>query len=172
MADVYNTYSKNYLASGEFEKAISYSNRALESNYQEPAYHRNKAKVLLATLVLEDNAENRSNLKEEIISDLKKAEKLNVNNLATLRNVIPLYYFLTIENIKRPITDNNIDQMYIPVTANYYRGLKDTYDNDLGIFADVAEYERKLFLTEDFEISLEKVRQLRPEILEWHESFN
>jgi tetratricopeptide (TPR) repeat protein len=157
-ADVYYVSSKNELENGQLEDAADHIVRATGLNGNEPAYRRQKAKILLATLIWADEDETRA----EILKNLKKAYDLNPNNLATTRNSIPLYYFLSAEAMEAD---------YVTVTRNYYIMLKNTYQNDLGLYADVAKYERKLGLDEDFNLTKAKAENMRRDVVEWHESF-
>mgnify|MGYP001432547169 CR=1 FL=1 len=170
LADVYNSQSKTYLGKGEFVKAKKYSDMTTRENPREPSYYRYKAKVMLAELGL--GVQDASAIKKEINSQLTKSQELNNKNLTTLRNIIPLYYFLALTDITADRGPENIDEVYLKVARDYYQYLKDTYPNDLGIITDVAEYERKLYLNEEYSDSVEMVKNLRPEIINWHKAFN
>ena len=85
-----SSFSKDIPAQTDFEKGI---NKAIKSNENEPAYRRQKAKVLLAQKVLTTGL-NEKRLADSALESLRKAEALNPRNLTTLRNSIPLYYFL------------------------------------------------------------------------------
>lgn len=171
LADVYANMSGAYLSNGEFSKAVDYSSRAIKNNPEEPSYYRVKAKVLLANLILQDEREQKET-KKEVLNDLIKAQSLNGKNLATLRNSIPLYYFLAVKDLEQPVTENNLDQDYLPVTQNYYQDLKVKYPNDLGLLTDLADYEKKLFLLQDYQETVNMVETLRPDVLQWHPAFN
>lgn len=170
LADVYSKNAGSFLGSGELEKALDYSSKAVKNNPQEPSYYREKAKILLATLILKDEPEMQT-IKKETLDNLIVAQKLNYKNLATLRNEIPLYYFLTVRDISQPSGVENIDQTYLPLTKDYYETLKDTYPHDLGLLADIAEYEKKLFLKDDYQKTVEIVGTLRSDVLEWYPAF-
>ncbi len=168
VADVYYTASKGDMENGLLKDAEKNINKAISLNVKEPAYYRQRAKVMLGTLILAEDAEETKLVAQK---DLETAQKLNVKNLATLRNSIPLYYFLAIGDISDIVSDQNIDEKYLPVTRNYYDLLKDTYGNDLGVLADVAKYEKKLGLGREYEQSWQRAYELRPDITNWHESF-
>jgi len=110
-------------------------------------------------------------VKEEGLKNLEKAYDLNPKNLATLRNSIPLYYFLAAEDMEKAGTGENIDTDYLSVTRTYYSALKNNYENDLGLYADIAKYEKKLGLVEDFNQTKIRAAAMRENIIEWHESF-
>jgi len=166
-ADVYYTASKSELENGQIEDAAEHIVRASKLNNHEPAYRRQKAKILLATLIWADEDEVR----EEVLKNLEKAYELNPKNLATLRNSIPLYYFLASGAMEKVGNGENVDADYIAITRNYYLSLKNTYQNDLGLYADVAKYEKKLGLDGDFSETKKKAEIMRNDVIEWHEAF-
>jgi tetratricopeptide (TPR) repeat protein len=166
-ADVYYAASKKELDSGQLEDAADHIVQAIKLNRHEPAYRRQKVKILLATLIWADENE----VKEEVLKNLEKAYDLNPKNLATLRNSIPLYYFLAAEDMEKAGTGENIDTDYLSVTRTYYSALKNNYENDLGLYADIAKYEKKLGLVEDFNRTKIRAAVMRKNIIEWHESF-
>ncbi len=167
VADVYYASSKQELNDGSLERASEYIVRAVTMNPNEPTYQRQRAKILLSTLIWNHDPK----VKEGVLESLEKAYQLNTKNLTTLRNVIPLYYFLTVGDISKSIRTDTVDSKYLPVTRNYYSTLKNTYDNDLGIYADIAEYEKRLGLEEDFSWTRSKAEEMRADVVEWHESF-
>lgn len=158
LADVYYAASRHELEDGQLGEAGDHIIKAIKLNAKEPAYFRQRAKILLATMIWVDDGDE---IRESTLDDLEKAQELNPHNLATLRNSIPLYYFLAADD----------EQTYVPVTRDYYKELKDVYQNDLGMYADVARYEKRLGLEDEFENTKQKARELRPDVLEWHESF-
>ena len=90
----------------------------------------------------------------------------------TERNLVPVYYFLANEDPAAKPGGNNHDSEFIGEAKNYFQMLKAKYSRDAGVISLVAEYERKLGLTEEYEKSKEMVRILRPDLLEWYSSFN
>lgn len=166
-ADIYYTASKSELETGQLEDAADHIVNAIKLNSREPAYTRQKAKILLATLIWADEDETR----EEILKSLEKAYDLNPKNLATLRNIIPLYYFLASGAMDEVGGNKNVNSDYLTVARTYYHLLKNTYQNDLGLYADVAKYEKKLGQDEDFNQTKEKAESMRNDVVEWHESF-
>lgn len=167
MADVYYTASKGKLAEMRVEEARLYVTRAVELNHEEPSYYRHKAKVLLAELSIS----KEEKIRDDVMTVLTQAQALNPHNLTTLRNIIPLYYFLAVGNMDGPSGPDNFADTYFPVTRDYYSNLKNTYPNDLGMYADVAKYQRKLGLEEDFRDTKERAALMRPDVVEWHEAF-
>lgn len=168
LADVYYKSSRQALEQGEIRKAGDHIIKAVRMNSNEPAYYRQRAKVLLATLVW---SEDRSEVKQGVLENLERAAELNPKNLATLRNNVPLYYFLAVNDIENGSSGKKIDPKYLPAAKDHYSKLKNLYNNDLGILADVAKYEKKLDLEEEFIQSKRRAFKLRPDIVDWHESF-
>ncbi|MFC1622299.1 tetratricopeptide repeat protein [Patescibacteria group bacterium] len=134
-------FSKHFLADIYYKMP-----EAVVLNPNEPTYYRYLAKQHL----LEDN-------EEAAFEDIISAISLNPKNLTTLRNIIPIFYFL--------------GPGYIPQTLEYFAHLKKTYPNDLGILADIAKYEKRMGLMTDFKKTYEIGKKLRPDLVEWHESF-
>jgi tetratricopeptide (TPR) repeat protein len=158
-ADVFYEKSQLYLAKGDVEVASILADSAIKNNEFEPNYYRGRAKIHIVGAVSANGILSDTE-KEKVLADLRKAVSLNPNNLVTLRNVIPLYYFLA-----------EIDGKYLPVTRDYFRQVKYRFSNDAGVVVSIAKYEKKLGLTEDFNESVEIIKKLRPDLLNWHESF-
>jgi len=160
MADMYFASSKNLLTQGQLKQSADHIIKAVRFNQYEPAYRRQKAKVLLATTILQD----QEDVKGTVLKELLTAQELNPKNLATLRNVVPLYYLLAMKA-------DGIDQEYVSVAQNYYRSLKNTYPNDLGVFSEVGASEKKLGLTDDYSYTYEQAMKMRQDLVSWHEAF-
>jgi len=167
-ADVYYVKSQKLVEQGKEEDALFYSNKALDNVTFEPNYYRGRAKINTVFLV---TAEDKDSVKEEIFSDIKKAEELNPQNLVTVRNSIPIYYFLGVGDIFSGAGEGNYDSKYVDDVSSFFNETKKDYWNDAGVVLAVAKYEKKLGLKEDYDISVERIRELRPDLLEWHELF-
>ena len=167
LADIYFASSKNFLSEGNLIKSSDHIVMATRFNNYELAYKRQKAKVLLATLAWQEDSE----VKEKVLEELKEAQELNPKNLATLRNIIPLYYLLSVNDVEEFSGEENVDSNYIEETRKFFIALKEDYPNDLGVYADVAEYEKKLGLTEDYSFTREKAMKMRPDIVDWYGAF-
>ncbi len=161
LADMYFASSKNLLSQGQLKQSADHIIKAVRFNPYEPAYRRQKVKVLLATTILQD----QEDVKGLALKELVAAQELNPKNLATLRNSVPLYYLLSVRDTQ------NLDENYITETRNFYAALKTNYPNDLGVFSDIAEYERKLGLSEDFDRTYEQAMKMRPDLVDWYEAF-
>src|SRR3989338_10618724 len=97
LADTYYTRSRDFVGDVEFSDALKFVNKALEQNPLEPAYYRGRAKVLILSALYSLKEDDKLDLKKEAYEDLQNAFNLNVNNLATIRNSIPLYYYLSLK---------------------------------------------------------------------------
>ena len=159
-ADFNYAYSQQLLRETNYPKALEFSQHAISQNPNEPRYYYGKAKVLLAQL---PNAS-----KDNILELLTVAEKVNPQNLVTLRNVAPFYYFLAVSDLQRPEGPQNLDQKFLPITTKFFENLSSSYPADAGVQVLVAKYEKKLGLTELYQAKLVKIRQLRPDLLEWY----
>jgi len=170
-ADTDYTESQNQFRTGDFQEALEFANWALEKNDLEPRYHYGRAKIYLATTI--NQTENIQNeLKKLALKDLETALSLNPKNLVTMRNIIPMYYFLGAKDLSKPSTKAGIDLNFVGVTQNYYKQIKRCFPNDAGIHVLLAKYEKRLGLTEDYKDSVENIKRLRPDLLDWHPSLN
>ncbi len=158
-ADVFYEKSQLYLSKGDIEVAGSLADKAIQNNTFEPNYYRGRAKIHVVGAAYTNGALSNSE-EEEVLEDLKKAVSLNPDNLVTLRNAIPLYYFLA-----------KIDGKYLSDAHDYFEQIKLRFSNDAGVVTSIAGYEKKLGLTNDYNASVEIIKKLRPDLLEWNESF-
>ncbi len=168
LADINYSKSKDMLEAGTIPDSITYANISIEQNPDEPAYYRNRAKILLIASAYQED-KTRIDLKKHALSDLIKAYSLNPKNLATLRNSLPLYYFLASKDLNLPGGKDNIDEIFLPFTVDYMDRLKKVSQTDAGIYSEVAKYEKRLGITEELNESVNKIRELRPDLLKWHE---
>ena len=151
-----------------YDSALYYADRAVFINPLEPSYYRGRAKVRSAFLVHNDDV---ISVKKAIFDDLKKAEELNPENLVTVRNSIPIYYLLAVKDFYAEPGENNADEKYAEIVKDFFARVKHKYWNDAGVISSVAKYEKKLGLEKEFEESKLRISKLRPDLLEWHESF-
>lgn len=166
-ADVYFKKSQDYLKKGKYSEALVYINKSVNLNPNEPNYYRGRAKILTISLV----EKQKPDLKNLIYEDLNKAINLNQNNLVTLRNSVPIYYFLAVKDIFGAMSIENTDDYYISQTKNFYKDFKNKFSNDIGVVTLIAKYEKKLGLIKEYKESEDIVRKIRPDLLNWHESF-
>ena len=159
--------SQKVLKTADYERAIKYANTSITKNPNEPRYYYGRAKAYLATTVAL-NSEDTTKVKEKALRDLQTAQELNPSNLVTLRNMVPLYYFLASKDLKASPSASNVDQLHLSTTQNYYRDFKNYSPNDVGLYALAAKYEKRLGLMQDYQESIRNVKRLRPDLLEWY----
>ncbi|KKU31651.1 MAG: hypothetical protein UX44_C0004G0015 [candidate division WWE3 bacterium GW2011_GWA1_46_21] len=148
-ADVYYKNARNAFGTGDYIGAYKNANKAAALNPNEPRYFRENAKD---ELVVSPELAPQS---------LEKAYELNPNNLLTLRDVIPLYFLLTRENSPK---------LPVSILQTAIQRAKAFAPNDAGVMVLAAKYEKKAGLTEDFEKTVDVIRRLRPDLLDWHET--
>lgn len=166
LADVFYESSQSSFANQDYEKAEQFASRAASLNPNEPAYLRHRAK----TLIMMSFSQNNAVFKSQAYDDLISAYHLNPKNLATIRNSVPLLYFLSVKDYTIPATSGtNIDLNFFNLTKDYYANVKNISQTDVGIFVLLAKYEKKLGLVDEYNESIKKITNLRPDLLEWHE---
>lgn len=167
VADVFDTAAEDLLTKGALEKGIRYVDTALMLNPMEPSYYRTRAKIIVAA-TLNKEGEDLEKLKLSAVKDLLISQKMNPKNAATLRNNLPIYYFLALKDLGKPASEDNIDPHFMPTTIEYMRYLGETYPDDAGVLVSIAKYQNKLALKPDLDETKKKIRNLRPDLLEWH----
>jgi len=170
-ADIFLNQSVRQLKDGRKETSLEKVNKAIFANGKEPIYYRQRAKVYLS-LLPDSNEESVEALKDLSLRDIKLALSLNNDNLVTIRECIPLYYFLSIDDFTKPGSPQNIDQNYIGISKDFFNGVKNRFVNDAGVLVSVAKYEKKLGFYDEFRLSQERIRILRPDLLNWYEGIN
>lgn len=160
--------SQRALKESNFERALLYANKSIEKNSREPRYYYGRAKVYLGSTTTGKITVN----KDKALADLQKAQELNPKNLVTLRNVVPIYYFLSIFDLSRVDATNNLDEKYFTATKEFYSDLKNYSPTDVGINVLLAKYEKRLGMEQEYKESLEIVERLRPDLMDWHPSLN
>lgn len=157
-----NSFDKN-----DINNAYQNIEKALTLNPNESTYYRERAKVLLALSLNTSSKDNRV-LKDLALKDLDKSIALNPNNLVASRNATAIYYFLSVEDLTKEQSKDNLDQDYIKHILKHLNTLETKYKNDLGVQILIAKHEKKLGLENKYLATLENIKQLRPDILEWH----
>ena len=169
-ADVYFSNSEKLLEEFELEKALNNATLSIRNNPLEPNYYKQRAKVYLTmAAVLSD--EYKSELKKSALDDMNTAYNINPDNLVTVRNLVPLFYFLSVREYTLNISEENIDRDFLPITKSYYEKIKNISPNDAGAYGLLAKYEKRLGLANEYNQSIKIVGELRPDLLEWHENF-
>ena len=167
-ADIYYKKGQDYIKEGKTAEALHYADKSVTLNPLEPNYYRGRAKVNTVLLV---SSQDKQTIKQRIYDDLKKALELNKDNLVTVRNAVPLYYFLAVGDVYKTPGKDNYDEKYIDYVKEYFNDTKNKYPNDVGVVVGVAKYEKKLGLEESYQGSVNRIKLLRPDLLEWHELF-
>jgi len=168
-ADIAFSKADSALTVGETNKSLDFINSAISKNGDEPIYYRWRAKVYLAATA-NQSSEITLALKNLALKDLQKSYDLNPKNLATIRNNVPLYYFLASKDITKPAGPDNIEPLFLPVAAAFYSKTGNISPNDVGIYVLLAKYENRLGLKEELQQSLTKIKQLRPDLFGWNDS--
>ena len=172
LADKLSVQAADFLKEGDPERALGFINKSVELNPFEPSYYRTRSLVYLTAGILEKDVNKKTGFKNNAYNDLQKSLVLNPDNLVTERNLVPVYYFLANGNPESAPGAQNRDPEFINATKDFFQMLKSKYSRDAGVISLVAEYERKLGLTDEYEKSKEMIRNLRPDLLEWYGSFN
>jgi len=170
-ADINYKKSQEMIVDGYSDFVMNLSDNAVRQNPFEPNYYKGRAKVNLLKLLYAEDLSAKSQIKERVLIDLVKAYSLNEDNLVTIRNIFPLYYFLASKDIDLGTSDNNIDPKYIGVTKEFLEANKKRFWKDAGVVASVAKYEKKLGLLDEYSESVQRIMELRPDLLDWYESF-
>ncbi len=167
IADYFSVKSDTTLSEGDIHEALRLSNKAITYNPKEPSYHKQKAKVLIASTVYV-NGEDVEILKNMALEELLIALELNPTNLATLRNTAPLYFFLANKDLAKPTTQKNIDERFLPIAQEYFKQIQNYTPNDVGVQVLSAKYQKRLGLDKDYLETIERIKVLRPDLLVWH----
>lgn len=165
-ADILYVNSQNAAKELDFERAILLAEKSIKSNPNEPRYRYGIAKILLASAVAKDKEELKM-LKTQSLKHLKDAEKLNPNNLVTLKNMVPIYYYLALDLQNNSIAPT-VDADFITYTRDFLTRLKNFSEKDVSIYTLTAKYENLLAEREMLNRSKEKIKLLRPDLLEWY----
>lgn len=169
-ADINYSKAQALLGDREAPRAFEEASLAITKNPSEPLYYEGRAKVLIL-MSLHQEPEIVEKLKSLALEDMKYAYILNSKNLVTIRNLVPIYYFLAEKDITAAPSLSNVDPIWKYQAANFFEANKNISPNDVGVYALLAKYEKRLSLTEGYNFSVNKVRDLRPDILDWYDAF-
>jgi len=159
-ADLYYKNAQKLLSSEKGNRAIRSAGIAINFNPNEPRYRLLEAKIFLTT--------RDGNLKAKAVKDLEKAYNLNPKNLVTIRNSVPLYYLIAINDMYKKPGRENLDIKYIGTVKKFFSDTKQKYPNDVGVYVLIAGYEKKLGFDAEYKSSIERIRELRPDLLQWY----
>ncbi len=152
-----------------FEQALKNANLAIQLNPREPYYYRQRAKTFLL-LAAQENTDKQI-YKNQALNDLQKGLELNEDNLATIRNSIPYYYFLAKSDFalqQDPTLKTNLDANFTQITLDFYKTTKMRFNTDAGAIVTLAKYEKLLGFDKEYAESIVQLKKLRPDLLEWY----
>jgi hypothetical protein len=167
-ADIYMTQSESYLAEAQFDKALIYAEKSVGLNPLEPNYYRNRARTYLGKMALASTDNDIVTYKLFALADMQQAYKLNPRNLVTMRNLVPLYFFLATKDVTKPAGINNVDTRFLGFAKEFYTEVSKVAPNDVGVYALLYKYEKRLGLQEELNYSTDKIMQLRPDLFNWY----
>ncbi len=178
LADMFSKASDRYFEAGESQKALAYNNKSIRLNPSEPYYYRQRAKTYMLTLV-DQPKDQADKIKASAFDDMITATNLNPKNLVTLRGNISLYYFLALEDLVDATNNSNqadqgisatisTDPHYLNLASDYYTRLSENYPSDVGVQTQVAKYQKLLGLESEYKETLQKVVDLRPDLIDWY----
>ncbi len=168
-ADGYLGSADEELSTGYYSEGLKDAKEAAFLNPFEANYQRVLAKAYILSSLGKDKETVDAN-KIKVIQYLEDAYTLNPNNLVTIRNEVPLYYFLALDLSASGGAGTKTDETYLPTTKNFLDMAKLRYKNDAGVLVLVAKYEKKLGLIDDFNDTVAQVKVLRPDLLDWNAS--
>lgn len=171
LADLASKKSQKYFDQGNVQQALGYSDKSIKLNPYEPFYYRTWAKTFILQTTGQ-GIDTTNSLKALALKDMLQAQEMNPRNLSTLRGLVPLYYFLALQDVgsvaKNDATGNNIDHFYLEIAQNYYKNLSIDYPSDVGVLTLVAKYQKMLGLTIDYGNTVAQIKILRPDLLDWY----
>lgn len=165
-ADYFYKRSQTLIEDGDFKTSVKYADYAINLNPHEPNYYRGRAKILVTMLT--NQTDRAHDVKLSAVNDLTIAYNLNPQNLVVSRNSIPLYYFIATKDLTQPASLSNLDEDFLIYAKEFYNLLKQRYPNDLGVMVQIAKYEKRLGLDSEYLETTERIKTLRPDVLEWY----
>ncbi len=168
IADIYFQKAQMQLNGLQLDTAIRLNAQAISLNDREPQYFIQRAKILVLTAT-DATTSSYNSTKKLAYDSLSKALYLNSNDLVSKLDALPLFAVLSTKNIlANSIYPNNIDYNYINEAYAFIANLKKEYANDVGVLTKCAYYEQKLGFNLEYLESIEKIKELRPDLLEWY----
>lgn len=165
IADMFDYASDLAIKAGRVSDSVSYSQTSLDLNPWEASYYKTYAQSLLYKSV---DLEHRKEYKSLALQNLDKAISLNPQNLATLRNTLPVYYYLVVDDLTQPIRASNLDPDYLVTYIDRSQSLQKYVPTDAGVLVILAGHYKKLGLTDLYNQTREKIEVLRPDLLNWY----
>lgn len=156
IADIASKQSNIYLEKKLVQKSYKLALFSTQLNPKEPLYQRQIARIYII-----------KNEKTKAYTHMQNAYNLNPKNLATIKGLIPLYYFLSLKNTQETATPI-YDDYYLHSAKNFYIQVSNAYPKDVGLQTQIAKYQKLLNLNKDLETTKEKIQSLRPDLLDWY----
>ncbi len=166
VADSFDFAADTLIKNKEVLLGLSFSENATNLNPFEPSYLKTRAHLLLYASAMD--REMSPVYKSSAVDALDLAIKLNPTNLATLRNTLPVYFYLTITDLTHPVTAKNLDYKYLDLFAEKSEALTSYVPNDLGVLVTTANYYSRLGMTDSYTEIVTRIKHLRPDVLDWH----
>jgi len=60
---------------------------------------------------------------------------------------------------------------YSGAVKEFFQNTKDKYWHDAGVISTIAKYEKRLSFLTEYQESVNRIKEIRPDLLEWHPSF-
>lgn len=166
VADSFDFAADTLIKNKEVHKGLGFSEIATDLNPFEPSYLKTRAHLLLYASALD--REMSAVYKNSAVDSLELAIELNPSNLATLRNTLPVYFYLAVTDLTQPITAKNLDYRYLDLFAKKSGILTSYVPDDLGVLVTTANYYSRLGMTDSYNEVITKIKHLRPDVLDWH----
>ncbi len=170
VADLYDSSAEKAVSKRQISEGISFSQNAVKLNPFEPSYYKTQAELLLYAAAMDQ--QKSEEYKTLSIDLLNVALELNPINLATLRNTLPVYFYLGVFDLTKPVSASNLDPRYLNTFLTKSKSLTAYVPTDLGVLVNVASYYKKFGFTSDYELLRNEIKSLRPDVLEWHPELN
>lgn len=168
IADIYFQKANEQLNALNLDEAFRLNSHAINLNNKESQYFIQRAKILVLTAT-DTTTSSYKPTKKLAHDSLSKALYLNSNDLVSKLDMLPILAFLsTKNNMDSNVYPDNIDNNYINETYAFIANLKKDYANDVGVLTKCAYYEHKLGFNNEYLDSIEKIKELRPDLLEWY----
>ncbi len=166
-ADSANTKAKGYLYSGQVTSAMPYSQLATNLNSSEPSYQRLFATLLIAEALTGDHTlAEKTILKKAALIHLNIAYTLQKANIVNLKSLIPVYYFLTVDDVDSNAPTNH---QLKEATLSFYKSIENASPNDASFLLILGKHYRLIGENLKAKELLERALTLKPDLKEAHD---
>lgn len=163
-ADYVHKEGREELFAGNITKSSQKVGKAVRLNPNEPFYHRSKATVYLAATIIEGvSDEDKMVLKARALEELEKAFGLQKNNLVNVKNLIPLYLFLALDDSNN-LENATVDRGYVNHAIKMYTEVENISPNDSSTYLSLGKNYRLLKERDKAREMLEKALMLKPDL--------